>query len=77
MRDIIVVKGMSCEHCVKAVKGAINDLGGIKEVLVDLAVGTVEVEFDETKVSINDIKKAIADEGYGIIDENNRRCWSC
>lgn len=76
-KEIIVVKGMSCEHCSNAIKKALKSLGGVQDVIVDLRTGTVEVDFDEKSVNINDLKKAIADEGYGIIDENNRRCWSC
>lgn len=76
-REIIMIKGMSCEHCSRAVTEALKSIEGVKEVIVDLRTGTAEVEFDETKADISNLKKSIADEGYGIIDENNRRCYSC
>ena len=39
-KSIIRVDGMSCQHCVKAVSGAVNALPGIESVEVDLAAKT-------------------------------------
>jgi copper chaperone len=43
----IKVKGMSCQHCVKAVTKALGELDGVQDVKVDLAKG--EASFEETK----------------------------
>lgn len=37
------VEGMSCEHCVAAVGGALSALPGVEGVEVDLAAGTAVV----------------------------------
>lgn len=42
----IKVKGMSCQHCVKAVTKALGEIDGVSEVKVDLAKG--EATFNET-----------------------------
>ncbi len=42
----IKIKGMSCQHCVKAVTKALSEIAGIKDVTVDLERG--EASFDET-----------------------------
>jgi copper chaperone len=60
------VKGMSCDHCVKAVEGSVGKLAGINEVKVHLDAGKVEVAFDKEKVSLETIKEAIDDQGYDV-----------
>lgn len=60
------VKGMSCGHCVKAVEGSVGELEGVQEVKVNLEVGQVNVLFDESKVTLNQIKETIDDQGYDV-----------
>ncbi|MFS0723953.1 cation transporter [Paenibacillus sp. 1P07SE] len=60
--DVITVKGMSCEHCVKAVEDALAPLGAKGE--VDLGAGTVKVTYNESSVSIETIREAIEEQGY-------------
>jgi copper chaperone len=43
---MITVKGMSCEHCVRAVQEEVGSLPGVTGVEVDLAAGTVRVTAD-------------------------------
>lgn len=43
----IKIKGMSCQHCVKAVTKALDEIDGIEAVKVDLDKG--EATFDEVK----------------------------
>jgi len=62
----VKVKGMSCQHCVQAVKKAFEEIDGIGGVSVDLAKG--EASFDEKK-PVDDgairekIKKAVFEIG--------------
>ena len=60
------VEGMSCEHCVKAVKEAIGNLKGTKNVKVDLKNKTACFEFDASKTDLNDIKAAIEEAGFTV-----------
>lgn len=39
--ETIVVKGMTCRHCVQSVTTALTKLDGITDVRVDLATGRV------------------------------------
>ncbi|WEK54059.1 MAG: copper chaperone CopZ [Candidatus Cohnella colombiensis] len=59
------VQGMSCGHCVKSVEGALSAIGANGN--VDLASGTVTVEYDEAKVSVAAMKEAIEDQGYDVV----------
>lgn len=58
------VAGMSCNHCVNSVEGALKTLGAVGK--VDLANGTVQVEFDENVLTQDAIKEAIEDQGYDV-----------
>ncbi len=61
----IIVKGMSCEHCVKRVEKAILTTGKTKNVQVDLATGKVSFE-KEDELSLEEIKKRIEIYGYQV-----------
>ncbi|WP_223068024.1 copper ion binding protein [Paenibacillus caui] len=59
------VEGMSCNHCVKAVEGAVQEAGGTGK--VNLQAKMVEVTFDESKLGLDAIKEAIEDQGYDVV----------
>lgn len=63
----LTVQGMSCGHCVKAIEGSVGELNGVSKVAVHLSEGKVDVEFDESKVSLEQIKETIDDQGYEIV----------
>ncbi len=63
----IKIEGMSCGHCVMAVKKELQKLD-LKLKKVD--IGIAEVEYDETKVNHDDINKAIDEAGYTIVSYN-------
>ncbi|GGA57357.1 MAG: copper ion binding protein [Firmicutes bacterium] len=59
------VTGMSCGHCVDAVEGAMERIGA--KGTVDLEAGTVQVAFDESRVTLEQVKEAIEDQGYDVV----------
>lgn len=59
------VEGMSCDHCVKAVEGAVKEVGATGK--VDLQAKTVDVSYDESKLGLDAIKEAIEDQGYEVV----------
>jgi len=61
------VKGMSCGHCKSAVENAVRQAGA--RATVDLAAGTVAIEYDETKVTLEQLKQAIEDQGYDVVSD--------
>ena len=61
----IKIKGMSCSHCVMAVTKALEEIGAIKNVKVDLKKG--EATFDEDgPVDMEKIRDQIKKAGYDI-----------
>ncbi|NLB51389.1 MAG: copper chaperone CopZ [Syntrophomonadaceae bacterium] len=61
------VEGMSCMHCVNAVKKSVESLPGISKVDVDLNGKKVQVEFDPEKVDLEKIKEMVEDAGYDVV----------
>lgn len=65
MKSIILkVEGMSCNHCVNSIEGALKKIGAAGK--VDLEGKTVAVEFDESKLTEDAIRSAIEDQGYDV-----------
>jgi copper chaperone len=60
------VEGMSCQHCVHAVKSSVSALAGVAKVDVSLEKKLVTVGFDPGLTSIEVIKHAIEDQGYTV-----------
>ena len=58
----LTIEGMTCEHCVRAVRGRLEKTAGVKVGKVD--VGSASIEYDPAKTNLDDIEMAIADEGY-------------
>ncbi|WP_309121925.1 cation transporter [Paenibacillus sp.] len=59
------VKGMSCNHCVKSIEGALQEVGAAGK--VDLAQGTVTVQYEEGKLSAASLKETIEEQGYDVV----------
>jgi len=59
------VEGMSCGHCVNAVKTAAKSIEGVESCEVDLEQGTAKVIFADDTIA-GDIAEAIEDEGFEV-----------
>lgn len=61
----VKIEGMSCQHCVMAVKKA---LGGVPAVFEsDVQIGSAFVKYDESKAKEADIQAAIEKAGYKVV----------
>ncbi|MBF0328200.1 MAG: heavy-metal-associated domain-containing protein [Nitrospirae bacterium] len=60
----LTIGGMSCGHCVMRVKKAIEGLSGVSS--SDVNVGSATVQYDEAKISKEDIVSTIEKAGYTI-----------
>lgn len=65
MTTTVKVKGMSCNHCVAAVKNALKEVQGVNEVSVSLETGEVAISHS-VPVNMNVIRELIEDAGYEI-----------
>ena len=58
----IEIGGMSCSHCVAAVKRALESLDGVK--VDDVTVGSSAVRYDPAAVTPGQLARAVEAEGY-------------
>ncbi len=59
------VEGMSCNHCVNSIEGAVRELGATAK--VNLSGKSVSVDYDEASVTLQAIKDAIEEQGYDVV----------
>jgi copper chaperone len=60
--ETLKIKGMSCQHCVGAVKKALENVAGLSRVSVDLAAG--EATFENNGADRRTIREAISKIGF-------------
>ncbi|HCL4547590.1 copper-translocating P-type ATPase [Clostridium botulinum] len=65
------IEGMTCAACAKAVERVSRKLDGVLEANVNIATEKLDITFDKSKVSLNDIKIAIEKAGYKALEEKN------
>ena len=65
MRQELTLNGMSCGHCVMAVKEVLASIPGIKTELVE--IGRVVVAGADLNDSMKAVETGLADEGYPIV----------
>ena len=58
----LTIEGMTCEHCVRAVKNRLSQTPGVQVEQVE--VGSAVITLDPSRTSLEDVEDAIADEGY-------------
>ena len=60
------VTGMTCGHCVSAVKQEVGRLAGVTGVDVELASGLVTV-ISESELAEDDVQAAVDEAGYEVV----------
>jgi copper chaperone len=60
--DSLYIKGMSCQHCVGAVKKALEKFPGLSQIVVDLEAG--KATFTNNGVDRQQLRAAISKIGF-------------
>ncbi|MCH8326689.1 MAG: heavy-metal-associated domain-containing protein [Bacteroidetes bacterium] len=63
-REKLKIAGMSCEHCVIAVR---KELSKLKLNIIEVNIGSAEIEYN---FSDNDLLEAIDEAGFKLIERN-------
>jgi len=58
------ISGMSCAACASRVERTLSDLEGVLRANVNFALERATVEYDPSRVSLQELKKAVEDAGY-------------
>jgi len=67
------IEGMTCAACAKAVERATRKLEGVTEATINFATEKLTIDFEEDKVSVEDIQAAVAKAGYKAITESSSK----
>lgn len=62
----ITVEGMTCGHCVTAVRSEVGDLPGVTDVVVDLGSGQVDIT-SEAPLDAAALAAAVDEAGYVVV----------
>jgi copper chaperone len=58
----LTIEGMSCGHCLNAVRGALEKVPGVS--VERVTIGAAIVAYDPARASVDQIVDAVADQGY-------------
>ena len=64
MKLNLKIDGMGCEHCIKSVREALEEISGVK--VIDVKIGSAEVEAENDGV-LNEIREKLDDAGYDLV----------
>jgi len=64
--ETLKVTGMSCGGCAINVAGALKAVEGVNDAHVSLESREATVDFDDSRVSSEQLKSAIRHAGYGV-----------
>lgn len=58
------IVGMTCEHCVRAIRNRLSSTNGVE--VTDVKIGSADIRYDPSSISTSEIEDAISDEGYTV-----------
>ena len=58
------IQGMSCQHCVNAVQGALEAVPHVA--VKEVGIGRARVEYEQNEVTPDDLREADEDAGYEV-----------
>jgi len=66
---VLDVPDISCEHCQKAIEGALNNEPGVTSAKVDVPTKKVYLDYNPGQISLGQVKTILDDEGYPVAGE--------
>lgn len=63
--ETLTITGMSCGHCVRGVREALERIDGVDVESVE--IGSARVRYDESKTSHEQLVQAVEEEGYTVL----------
>ncbi|HEX3020928.1 MAG TPA: heavy metal translocating P-type ATPase [Lachnospiraceae bacterium] len=69
VKETVKISGMTCAACAQRVQKVVGKQEGIQNASVNFATEKLLVEYDDGKISMDNIKQAVEKAGYGVIEE--------
>ena len=64
--SVLNVPDISCEHCERTIVNALGPIMGVRQVNVDIPSKQVRVDYDESHVSLEQMKAVLQEEDYPV-----------
>ena len=65
MKEVCLkIKGMHCEGCSTRLTKVLNNQDGVEDAKVSLKDAKADVQYDENKIGLDEIKEVIQDAGF-------------
>ena len=68
---VLEVPDVSCAHCERTIVNALKDQPGVQAVQVNIPGKTVNLSFDESKLSLQQVGAILDEEGYPVAASHN------
>lgn len=80
MNKVYKVRGMTCNHCKEKIEKSLQTKKGIKKAQVNLKSRSLNLDYDEAQISLQEIKRHLVELGYELTEEetevkDNQKVW--
>lgn len=65
-KAVMQLETLTCPSCMKKIKGALDKVEGVENVKVLFNASKAKVDFDERKVSADELKEIVEKTGYQV-----------
>jgi len=62
----LTVPDIDCEHCEHAITEALTPVNGVRSVQVDIPSKRVQLDYDDTQLSLDQVKEILEEEDYPV-----------
>jgi copper chaperone len=69
MKKSYQLETLICPSCVLKIEGTVSRIEGVNKAEVLFNASKLKVEFDESQVNVNDIRRTVENLGYDILSE--------
>ncbi len=63
---VLNVPNITCAHCERTITAALTPLDGVRSVAVDIPAKQVRVEYDPSRVALEQMQAILAEEDYPV-----------
>jgi len=74
MKQTLKIEGMHCNSCSQLIENSLRDK--INKISVSYSKGTAEIDFDENKITENQIREKIKKLGYEVAGRDKKSDWN-
>jgi len=68
-KSVLKISGMTCTACATRIEKGLNKVPGVVNTNVNVAMERATVEYDKSKINVQDLEKKISDIGYKVIHD--------